>query len=164
MSDKIVGKTESPQQPCTPINNPAPRRTRVIIRTILGQNLLGVIPAPTKMLVARQSCPPAKARQGNCGEEALARGLVHLRGVDLSWKQGAQLPRVVLSLVGVSNDQLRQRPTYYFGFYLGLIGPLALKRILGCTKSSSMMSQELLGRNSLSDNDHRAAVSNLERL
>ena len=54
---------------------------------ILGWNLLGVIPAPTKNAGSTTELSPAKARQGNCREEALVRGLVHLSAVDLSWKQ-----------------------------------------------------------------------------
>ena len=42
------------------------------------QNLLGVVPAPMNNAGSMAELPPAKAGQGNCEEEALARGLVYL--------------------------------------------------------------------------------------
>ena len=51
----------------TPINNPDACRTCWVSYRL-----------PRTMLVARRSFPPAKAGQGNCGKEALARGLFYL--------------------------------------------------------------------------------------
>ena len=41
------------------------------------QNLLGIVPAPTNNAGSMAELPPAKAGQGKCGEEALARGHVY---------------------------------------------------------------------------------------